>query len=236
MLRNPMRPAAILALIAVIASRTPCVADPVELATFIALPRPAPTAVLQYGPNHSQAADLFLPSADGPHPLAILIHGGCWSVTTAGREQLRHIGAELASRGIAVWSIGYRRAKSRAEVIPGHSGMSARQSTGCGPMLLVMAWISRELSWSGTPQAGISHSGLRCGTGCRQAAPSTVLSPCYPARSSVWPGSVILKHSLASCRSSAGRELSSDWPRQRTRQIDLPRFRRRPCRQRAFRS
>jgi acetyl esterase/lipase len=119
MLRNPMRPAAILALIAVIASPTPCVADPVELATFIALPRPAPTAVLQYGPNDSQAADLFLPGGDGPHPLAILIHGGCWSVTTAGREQLRPIGAELASRGIAVWSIGYRRANEPGGGYPG---------------------------------------------------------------------------------------------------------------------
>jgi acetyl esterase/lipase len=110
MLRNSMRPAAILTLIAVIASPAPCVADPGELSTFIALARPAPTAVLQHGPSDSQAADLFLPSGDGPHPLAILIHGGCWSVTTVGREQLRPIGAELASRGIAVWSIGYRRA------------------------------------------------------------------------------------------------------------------------------
>ena len=41
MLRNPMRPAAILALIAVSASLAPCVADPVELSTFIALARPA---------------------------------------------------------------------------------------------------------------------------------------------------------------------------------------------------
>lgn len=119
MLRNPMRPAAILALIAVSASLAPCVADPVELSTFIALARPAPTAVLQYGPSDSQAADLFLPSGDGPHPLAILIHGGCWSVTTAGREQLRHIGAELARRGIAVWSIGYRRANELGGGYPG---------------------------------------------------------------------------------------------------------------------
>lgn len=120
MLRNPMRPAAILALIAVSASLAPCVADPVELSTFIALARPAPTAVLQYGPSDLQAADLFLPSGDGPHPLAILIHGGCWSVTTAGREQLRHIGAELARREIAVWSIGYRRANEFGRRLPRH--------------------------------------------------------------------------------------------------------------------
>jgi acetyl esterase/lipase len=119
MFRNRMRPAAILATIAVSVSSTSTVADPVELSTFIRLARPSPTAVLQYGPSDSQAADLFLPSGDGPHPLAILIHGGCWSATTAGREQLRHIGAELAARGIAVWSIGYRRADEPGGGYPG---------------------------------------------------------------------------------------------------------------------
>ncbi len=123
---------------------------------------------------------------------------------------------------------------SRAEVTPAHSRMSARQLTGCDPMLLVMVWISRARSWSGTPRAGISHSGQRCGTGCRQAVLSTVLSPSYPTQSSVSPGLAILKPSHASCRSSAGRELSSDWPLQWIRQIDMPRFRRRPCRHRAF--
>src|SRR5262245_2723310 len=119
MLRHPTRRATILALLAMIAPSAPCAADPVELSTFIALARPAPTAVLQYGPSDSQAADLFLPSGDGPHPLAILIHGGCWSVTTAGREQLREIGAGMAGRGSAVWSIGYRRASESCGGSPG---------------------------------------------------------------------------------------------------------------------
>src|SRR5262245_33026873 len=114
-----MRTAATLALIAVLASSLAHAADPVELPAFMAIPRPAPTAVLQYGTATSQGVDLFLPSGDGPHPVAILIHGGCWSVTTAGREQLRHIGEELASRGIAVWSIGYRRANEPDGGYPG---------------------------------------------------------------------------------------------------------------------
>jgi hypothetical protein len=42
MLRNPMRPAAILVLIAVSASLAPCVADPVELSTFITLAQRRP--------------------------------------------------------------------------------------------------------------------------------------------------------------------------------------------------
>jgi acetyl esterase/lipase len=52
--------------------------------------------------------------------VAVLIHGGCWrNLPGAGREQLRHIGAELADRGIAVWSIGYRRADEPGGGYPG---------------------------------------------------------------------------------------------------------------------
>ena len=85
----------------------------------MALTRPSPVVVIPYGARASQAIDLFLPSGQGPHPVAILIHGGCWSVKTAGREQLRHLGAELADRGMAVWNIGYRRADEEGGGYPG---------------------------------------------------------------------------------------------------------------------
>jgi acetyl esterase/lipase len=51
--------------------------------------------------------------------VAILIHGGCWSTSTSGREQLRHLGTDLAERGIAVWSLGYRRANEAGGGYPG---------------------------------------------------------------------------------------------------------------------
>jgi acetyl esterase/lipase len=107
------------ALIAVCAA-TIVHADPVEREVFAALERPKPAAVLQYGPASSQAVDVFLPSGKGPHPVAILIHGGCWrDLPAAGREQLRPIAAELAKQGIAVWSIGYRRADENGGGYPG---------------------------------------------------------------------------------------------------------------------
>lgn len=110
---------ALAVLMAISGPRTADAAEPVELATFVALPRRSPTTVLQYGAAAAQAIDLFLPTGSGPHPVAILIHGGCWNATTAGREQLRHIGAELANLGIAVWSIGYRRANEDGGGYPG---------------------------------------------------------------------------------------------------------------------
>ena len=86
-------------------------AHAVELKDFLALPRPAPTHEIRYGAVQSQGIDVFLPAGKGPHPVAILIHGGCWSdFPGAGREQLRPLAADWARRGIAVWSMGYRRA------------------------------------------------------------------------------------------------------------------------------
>ncbi|WP_336490178.1 alpha/beta hydrolase [Methylobacterium nigriterrae] len=74
---------------------------------------------MAYGEAPSQGIDVFLPASPGPHPIAVLIHGGCWSNTTAGREQMRHLGPELTRRGIAVWSIGYRRANEAGGGYPG---------------------------------------------------------------------------------------------------------------------
>lgn len=97
----------------------PALADPVELSAFRDLSRPAPTLQFAYGEAPSQGIDMFLPAGPGPHPVAVLIHGGCWSATTAGREQMRHLGPELTRRGIAVWNIGYRRADEAGGGYPG---------------------------------------------------------------------------------------------------------------------
>ncbi|HET9445669.1 MAG TPA: alpha/beta hydrolase [Steroidobacteraceae bacterium] len=109
-------------MVALVAATTALVAraDPVELSTFAALAKPTPTAVLEYGPDSSQAVDVFVPGRQGPHPVAILIHGGCWrDLPGAGREQLRPIAAAIAQHGIAVWSIGYRRADQNGGGYPG---------------------------------------------------------------------------------------------------------------------
>ncbi|GJD77197.1 hypothetical protein GCM10007886_16360 [Methylobacterium gregans] len=96
--------------LAMVLAAQPASADPVELSTFRDLARPEPALQVAYGEAPAQGVDVFLPDGSGPHPVAVLIHGGCWSATTAGREQMRHLGPELTRRGIAVWSIGYRRA------------------------------------------------------------------------------------------------------------------------------
>ena len=55
---------AIIAAIVTIATSaaTAAAADPLELSAFIALPKSAPTAVLQYGTADAQGIDVFLPA------------------------------------------------------------------------------------------------------------------------------------------------------------------------------
>jgi acetyl esterase/lipase len=67
-----------------------------------------PVMTHRYGPHSEQVADLRLPERDGPHPVAVVVHGGFWRapytrVTTAA------LAIDLARRGYATWNIEYRR-------------------------------------------------------------------------------------------------------------------------------
>jgi len=150
-----MKRCAILALLASITASAASAADPVELSAFIALARPEPTLQVRYGAEPTQGIDIFLPAGPSPHPVAILIHGGCWSTVTAGREQLRRLGADLAERGIAVWSIGYRRANEEGAAIPAPSKMSAPRSNVCVMIRRSIIWTYRARCWLAIRPAGI---------------------------------------------------------------------------------
>lgn len=72
------------------------------------LPSPPPGARVEYGADPLQYGELRLPEGEGPHALAIVIHGGCWR----SRYDLGHIGSfseALTRAGIATWTIEYRR-------------------------------------------------------------------------------------------------------------------------------
>ena len=71
-------------------------------------PRPAPSATIRYGEAPLQVVDLWLPEGAGPHPVALMVHGGCWQSDIADRTIMSWIADDLARRGIAVWNIDYR--------------------------------------------------------------------------------------------------------------------------------
>jgi acetyl esterase/lipase len=94
-------------------------AAPLTLADYLALSGPAPTATLRYGAAPSQYAELFLPVGTGPFPVAVLVHGGCWTKEYGGITQLRNVAGALATRGIAVWNVEYRRVDEPGGGYPG---------------------------------------------------------------------------------------------------------------------
>jgi acetyl esterase/lipase len=72
------------------------------------LPSPPPDHRFAYGPDPNQFGELRLPKTRGPHPVAVVIHGGCWRA----EYDLNHISsfsAALAREGIAAWTFDYRR-------------------------------------------------------------------------------------------------------------------------------
>ena len=71
---------------------------------------------LQYGSDLLQFGELRVPDGSGNHPLAILVHGGCWTAklgnlpeAATSLDLLRPLSVALAERGIATWNIEYRR-------------------------------------------------------------------------------------------------------------------------------
>jgi acetyl esterase/lipase len=71
-------------------------------------PRPQPGTTFSYGDDAMQRVDLWLPAGPGPHPVAVMVHGGCWQTSIADRRLMDWIADDLAKSGVAVWNIDYR--------------------------------------------------------------------------------------------------------------------------------
>ncbi len=73
---------------------------------------------LTYATHDSVAlgGDLYLPKGAGPFPALVGIHGGGW--VQGARNALQYWGPWLASRGVAVFSVSYRLAKTGQKTFP----------------------------------------------------------------------------------------------------------------------
>lgn len=72
------------------------------------LPVPPGGQRFSYGSNPNEFGELRLPEGRGPHPVAIVIHGGCW-YSQYDLDQLGNFNARLTELGVATWSLEYRR-------------------------------------------------------------------------------------------------------------------------------
>lgn len=70
---------------------------------------PKPTLVERYGTDDLRSGELRLPKGKGPFPVAVVIHGGCWTASFDTRAGTTPLAEALRARGIAVWNIEYRR-------------------------------------------------------------------------------------------------------------------------------
>jgi acetyl esterase/lipase len=75
---------------------------------LLALPQPPADETIAYGPAPQQVGELRLPEGPGPHPVVVVIHGGCWQTPWAF-DHVRSFCAALTARGWATWSLEYRR-------------------------------------------------------------------------------------------------------------------------------
>ncbi|MFN3591977.1 MAG: alpha/beta fold hydrolase, partial [Thermaurantiacus sp.] len=92
-----------------------------EPRSIMSLPQARPAKLISYGEHPSQVVELFLPAkrGEGPLPVVLLIHGGCFASDLPGREIMRAAAGAFAGKGWAVWSIGYRRVDEEGGGYPG---------------------------------------------------------------------------------------------------------------------
>jgi acetyl esterase/lipase len=72
-----------------------------SLEKFQALPSNPADYRISYGKDENQFGDLRVPSGAGPHPVVILIHGGCWKADFATLRDLAPMADALKAEGIA---------------------------------------------------------------------------------------------------------------------------------------
>ncbi len=81
-------------------------------------PSPKADLVSSYGDDKLQFGELRLPEGPGPHPVMILIHGGCW-LSDYGIDHIRNLASAFADNGIATWTLEYRRVGDEGGGWPG---------------------------------------------------------------------------------------------------------------------
>lgn len=98
------------ALVLALLAATPALAQRMRPADVNKLPSSAPALTEAYGKEPTQVGDLRLPAGPGPHPVVIVIHGGCWWKGFATRQNTAALASRLTEKGFATWNIEYRQA------------------------------------------------------------------------------------------------------------------------------
>ncbi len=104
------------------AGEQPRYTAPAQIMTWndlLSRPKVQPTHSIQWGEGATDIADLWLPDGAGPHPVVLMIHGGCWQKAIADRTLMNWAADDLRKRGMAVWNIEYRGVDESGGGYPG---------------------------------------------------------------------------------------------------------------------
>ena len=122
---------------------------------------------IAYGTDPLQFGELHVPAGEGPFPVVVFIHGGCWlaeyDITTT-----RPLAWALRDQGIAVWNLEYRRVGD-----PGGNYPGLLLDIGSGTDYLKQLAADYPLDLSKVVVMGHSAGGhLALWTGARKGIPA----------------------------------------------------------------
>lgn len=82
-------------------------------------PKKAPTETVRIGDEETDIVDVWLPEGPGPHPVVLMVHGGCWQKSIADRTLMNYAADAMRAEGLAVWNIEYRGVDEEGGGYPG---------------------------------------------------------------------------------------------------------------------
>ncbi|WP_051534743.1 alpha/beta hydrolase family protein [Deefgea rivuli] len=77
-------------------------------ATTTAPLAPASSMMVRYGPQTEQYGQFKTPEGNGPFPLAVILHGGCWNRSIASANIMQPMADALTRAGWATLNLEYR--------------------------------------------------------------------------------------------------------------------------------
>lgn len=86
--------------------------------TFRQLEPARPAVAIARQDGSGDRGELRTPRGAGPHPVAVVVHGGCWSAI-AGPAYMSHLAEALTELGWAAWSPAFLRADDPGGSWPG---------------------------------------------------------------------------------------------------------------------
>jgi len=98
----------VLALLLVMGLNGPNRAAPASFEDVLIQPSSPADLVLAYGTHPDQFGELRLPRGAGPHPVVVLVHGGCW-MEAYDVAHIRPLADAITGLGYATWTLAYRR-------------------------------------------------------------------------------------------------------------------------------